>query len=209
MDASRRLNDNSSKKLDPWDYSGIRPFNVNYMSGFYSDRFDMGSDAMSMMAMSRAQNMMYDKVAKKVPGSPQGMVESAPMFHVSKKYYTMLPAWFLSFRYEGMNYTIMVNGQTGKVAGAVPYEKKKFFALFAGVFAGLAAVLAPACGFLARAILSSRTGSSDGMKALAIPIFAGIVCYLAAAAKMKKYKKNMELTREEAMTKFVKERQEI
>lgn len=209
VDASKKLNDNSSRKLDPWDYSGIRPFNISYMSGFYSDRFDMGSDAMTMMAMSRAQNMMYNKVQGKVPGSPQGIVDSAPIFHVSKKYYTMLPAWFLSFKYEGISYTIMVNGQTGKVAGAVPYEKGKFIGLFGGLLAAFSAVAIPLCTFMTKAILTASSKSDDSFKVLALPIIAAIVMYIAAAAKMKKYKKNMELTKEDAMNKFVKERQEI
>ncbi len=207
VDASKRLNDNTSRKLDPYDYSGIRPFNISYMSGFYSDRFDMGSDTMTMMAMSRAQNLMYEKAKKKVPGSPQGMVDTAPVFHVRKKYYTMLPAWFMSFRYEFKTYTIMVNGQTGKVVGAVPYEKKKFIALFAGLVALLSLATVPLSIFLTKSMLTSK--SSNSMKMLAIPIVFGIIMLIAASAKMNKYKKNMELTTEDEITRFVKERQEV
>ena len=207
VDASRNLNDNSSKKLDPYDYSGIRPFNPSYMSGFYSDRFDMSSDTMTMTAMYRAQAMMYEKAKKTVPGSPEALEDSSPMFHVKKKYYTMLPAWFLSFRYEGSTYTMMVNGQTGKVAGAVPYDKKSFSIFLVGWFLGLAAVITPLTTLLSTAVFKNYNG--DGVKALALPIVVGAFAFIVAQAKYKKFKKNMELSREEKMTKFVKERQEV
>ena len=50
--------------------------------------------------------------------------------------YMMFPAWFLTFRYEDEPYTILVNGQTEKVVGAVPYDKVKmrlFFVLIAAI----------------------------------------------------------------------------
>ena len=209
MDASRNLNDNSSKKLDPYDYSGIRPFHPSYMSGFYSDRFDMSSDTMTVNATYRAQSMMYEKAKKKVPGSPQGMDSGAPMFHVKKKYYTMLPAWFLSFKHEGITYTVMVNGQTGKVAGAVPYDNRKFNIFMTACFLGISAVVTPLSVWMAQALFSSSSGNSNSIKALFIPFFVGGAAFAFAQAKYRKFQRNMELAREEKMTKFVKERQEV
>ena len=209
MDASRNLNDNSSKKLDPYDYSGIRPFNPSYMSGFYSDRFDMSSDTMTVNATYRAQSMMYEKAKKTVPGSPQCIDNSAPVFHVKKKYYTMLPAWFLSFKHEGSTYTVMVNGQTGKVAGAVPYDKKRFSVFLVGCFLGLSAVITPITAWLTQVIFGSTNTSANSYKALVIPLVLGGFCFVWAQAKYNKFQKNMELAREEKMTKFVKERQEV
>ncbi len=208
VDASRNLNDYSSRKLDPYDYSGIRPFHVSYMSGFYSDRFDMSSDQMSTTAMFRAQSMMYEKAKLKVPGSPVGLADSAPMFHIRKKYYTMLPAWFLTFRYDFNTYTIMVNGQTGKVVGAVPYDKKKFYAILSAAFVAASAVAIPLSIALTKAVFSSTSSSNSG-KAMVIPIVAAGFFFMMGHANFKKYKKNMDLAREEKMTEFVKERQEV
>jgi DNA-directed RNA polymerase subunit RPC12/RpoP len=209
VDASKNLNDYSSRKLDPYDYSGMRPFNVSYMSGFYSDRFDMSSDQMSMTAMYRAQSMLYEKAKTKVPGSPVGLVDSAPMFHIRKKYYTMLPAWFLSFRYEFNTYTIMINGQTGKVVGAVPYDKKKFYAVLSAAFVAASTVAIPLSIALTKAVLTSTSSSSNSGKALVLPIIVAGFFFMLGQANFKKYKKNMELAREEKMADFVRERQEV
>lgn len=42
----------------------------------------------------------------------------------------LMPAWFVVFHHEEESYTIMVNGQTGKVVGAVPMNTKKASTIF-------------------------------------------------------------------------------
>ena len=209
VDASRSSNDNSSRKLEPYDYAGIRPFNVSYMSGFYSDRFDMPADTMMMTSMYRAQNMMYEKAKKKVPGSPTGLADSHPVYHVRKKYYVLLPAWFMTFRYEGVPYTIMVNGQTGKVVGAVPYSKKKFFGLFGAIFALLSLILVPIMIAISKAVFISPSKSDGGYKLIIMLFMIVGVLFVSGSTIMKKYKKNMDLTTETKLNKFTNERQEI
>ncbi len=207
VDASKNLNDNISRKLEPYDYSGIRPFNPAYMSGFYSDRFDMSADTMMMTSMYRAQYMMYEKAKKKVPGSPCGMTDSYPMYHVKKKYYTMLPAWFMTIRYNGIPYTIMVNGQNGKVVGAVPYDQKKFWAFFGGMFAAAAVVGIPLNIFIMQELLHTH---SDGTgKLIAFMVMGIATLYAIAWGRYKMFKKSMELSSEEDITNFVKERQDM
>ncbi len=205
VDASKALNDSISRKLEPYDYSGMRPFNIAYMSGFYSDRFDMSADTMMMTSMYRAQAQMYDIASKKVPGSPIGMTDSSPMFHVRKKYYTMLPAWFMTFRYEGMPYTIMVNGQNGKVIGAVPYDKKRLYALIGGLSLALSFICAPAMYYLVPFLLSAKNGA----RGLIMILFAIGFFFFMAYKNYQKLKTNVELTREETMNNYVKERQDV
>lgn len=207
VDASRRLNDNLSKKLEPYDYNGIRPFNPAYMSGFYADRFDMDADTMAMNSMFRVQQLVYEKAKKKVPGSPSGITDSYPVYHVKKQYYTLLPAWFMTFRYEGVPYTILVNGQNDKVVGAVPYSKKKFWGLLGGLFAGCSLVLVPICMKLIPALLVG--GGKDSFKMFALIVIFIIGMYMVGWGNISRFNKSMDLSREETITKFVKERQDM
>ena len=69
--------------------------------------------------------------------------------YVKRREYALLPAWFFVFGYEGRFYNILMNGQTGKMVGALPYDKKKAYLTF-GVLTFLFGVaLAPIlCLFL-------------------------------------------------------------
>jgi hypothetical protein len=37
----------------------------------------------------------------------------------------LLPVWFMTYRYNGEVYSFAINGQTGKLAGTPPLDKKK------------------------------------------------------------------------------------
>ena len=39
--------------------------------------------------------------------------------------YAMVPVWILTTRYENHPYTFMMNGQTGKVVGSLPIDRRK------------------------------------------------------------------------------------
>ena len=41
-------------------------------------------------------------------------------------------------KFAGKNYTFAVNGQTGKVSGELPIDKKKLGLIFGGITAGIA-----------------------------------------------------------------------
>ena len=45
----------------------------------------------------------------------KSVVVSNPQIQIQKETYAMLPAWFMTFRYKENPYTMLVNGQTGKV----------------------------------------------------------------------------------------------
>ena len=41
--------------------------------------------------------------------------------------YALLPVWLLTTKYKDKAYTFMMNGQTGKLVGELPIDKKKTF----------------------------------------------------------------------------------
>ena len=41
------------------------------------------------------------------------------------KYYALFPIWFLNTKYKNNEYLIVINGQTGKIAGNLPIDKTK------------------------------------------------------------------------------------
>lgn len=154
-DASKKLNDTLSKRLEPYYFDKFKDFNEDYLLGFYSDIADVDEDE----AVSTARSRVTDSAREK-------MIASVPEIRMFSDFYTtktkflaevydkpvtaMLPAWFYTYRYNGIPYTIAVNGQTGQVSGGVPWDKKKFFALVAlvtvliGIVLALPAIFLPA-----------------------------------------------------------------
>lgn len=61
--------------------------------------------------------------------------------HRGKADYVLLPVWVLHTKWKGKDYLFSMNGQTGKLTGDLPVSMGRFWAYFAGIAGGLAAML--------------------------------------------------------------------
>ncbi len=130
VDASKQLLDETSQRLEPFDISHKREFHVAYMSGFYADCYDVTYEDALMCASRRAGKLYDDEILKTVEDDYLEIYDSKPEFKELKKEYIMFPVWFLTFRYKDKPFTFLMNGQSGKIIGAVPVHKGKAVALF-------------------------------------------------------------------------------
>ena len=58
------------------------------------------------------------------------------------KHYALLPVWMLHTKWQGKDYLFAMNGQTGKLVGGLPVDKRKVAAWFAGISVPLMILLA-------------------------------------------------------------------
>lgn len=145
VDASSNFCNESSEMLEPFYVNDAKEFNEAYLSGFYADRYDQSSRELESLAVFRCKELFDQQMKDSVGGTSKVIKESNPKSNINGQEYAMLPAWFMTMRYEDKPYTMLVNGQTGKTVGAVPIEKKKVIAAFAVIFAILAAIIVPIC----------------------------------------------------------------
>lgn len=200
MDASKRLNDETSQRLEPFRMVGLMDFNPAYMSGFYADRYDVDSEQIESVAKQRAYDLFFTEVCKTIRASHITVDSSMPTYTIQSMTYVLMPVWFLTFRYAGKPYTFLVNGQTGKVVGAVPYSKAAFW----GLTALLSCLLLPLC--------FSAAGFALDVE-LPLGHFLGITGAIAlgfwqgARRFLHRLHEAIELTRSDVMMKFVRRRQ--
>lgn len=125
VDSSVQLNDNSSRRLEPYYVKDLRDFDPGYLSGYYADIADEDNISLKHIARVRAKELYDGQMKRTIRDQSVELVRSKPHVEFRKEQTALLPAWFFVYYYEGKRYTIMVNGQTGKVVGAVPMDKKK------------------------------------------------------------------------------------
>ena len=209
LDASLNLNDDSSARLEPYDMRQLKEFDMAYLSGFYSDRFDVGVADSTGNAVLKAGYLFNEEIQKDLKHPTGKLVKSDPDFNVYKTDYALLPAWFLSFKYEDKPYTILVNGQTGKMVGAVPYVKAKAAAIFISI-----ALVLCTLGILIFTPLSrfffEYVGFDEKLTwvyTVGVPIGIGLITK-GALDKYKSIKKSLSLTTANKINKFAKERQD-
>ena len=211
IDASLALSDESSSRLEPFELSHLKPFDEDYLAGFYSNVSDVTYIDLKRATNKRAQEFFEKEAMDDVRASRKKVVSSIPSLKIENNMvYAMLPAWFITFKYKGKPNTILVNGDTGKVVCALPWNKGLFYSL---LFT-FGAVATTAAYFVFRYTLpvffmgrSSSSGSDSRGKIIAL-LVAGIIALCSVGIrKIIKVVKNIQLTQDKKMFNFTKKRQ--
>ena len=123
-----------SDGIHPYDVSAIKPYASGYLSGFLAEKRDIpeatAKGEMTREADAYAQSLMQrDHGFNALSGTASFRPEKVKMRYV------LLPAWVLTYKggKDGAPYYYMMNGQTGKVCGRFPIDKKRLLATALGV----------------------------------------------------------------------------
>src|SRR5262249_22186037 len=77
-----------------------------------------------------------------VPGDTQRNLRVQNTISGVRWKHVLLPVWSLQYRFRGATYTVLVNGQTGQVAGKAPISWQKVALLVLGIVLAVLVVLA-------------------------------------------------------------------
>lgn len=205
LDASSNLNDESSQRLEPFDMRGLRDFEVGYMSGFYADRYDQSNKDLRRLASYRVKELFDSQTMGSCSARNKSVVASSPKMTIRKETYAMLPAWFMTFRYKDQPYTMLVNGQTGKLVGAVPYDSAKVKGTAIATFFVSLLFSVPIGIGIAFVAFSDAENFFKILLGIAFVLFSMVASGLKNLSKLQNSEK---LTASQQMNKFAHERQD-
>lgn len=204
IDASRVLTNESSFRLEPYDLTWLKPFDEDYLAGFYSNVSDVVYGDLRRAALGRANEYFAEEALGDVHdgASNKKIISSHPSIRLDRDMvYAMLPAWFITFRYKGKPNTILVNGQSGKVVCGLPWNKILFYTLLV-----LTGVIVTVAAFLLLREILPLLGKIEGR--IFVLIIAGIVTlFVTGFGKMKKVFENIKRTQDKDIFVFTKKRQ--
>lgn len=156
-DGSSKMADDLMESLEPFDYSQAVDFKTAYLSGYFADKYDVGSDICAKRANDRIKNTTEQFFAGTVNGFTGVTAENSSVrLEKSKVQYALYPVWILNTTWKGEKFTFAMNGQTGKFVGNLPLDKATYCKWFAVVFGITAAVVYG--GALLFNLLSGGTG---------------------------------------------------
>ena len=212
VDASVILSDESSQRLEPYNLIDAKPFKESYLLGFYSNASDISDETLQQAANVRGVNAFNSQAKKMVDGHDARVLHCEYETYVDKNNikYALFPVWFVTYFYNGQHNTIMVNGQTGKVVCGLPWNEP----MVKSIHFGLSALLTILLGIGYHALLASEGAPkdlSDGQKMLGIILFPtifGMFVWILGQMKMKKVRKQLDLTQATSIYNFTKKRQE-
>jgi len=225
VEACKVLADKTTDMLEPYFLNEKVPFDTSYLMGFYSNIQDLELRAAQGIANIKARDIFDREVWTRVPRSyfrKTKRVSSVPQHEFARSSYALLPAWFITIDKNGTPYTFLVNGQTGKVVGTVPWNRFLVGGLIAASFITLSllsVLLFVKSGLLSeifamdkslRSHISRKTSDTfdTGQLYSVIGIGMGALAVLGAGfAKFKKVLDNLNLSRSIVTFIFSRKRQ--
>jgi len=138
VDGSEKMDDNYMDAIEPFDYNMIKDFQSAFLSGYLAEKYDMTAEQCMDRASKRMKATVETEFGKTVTGYSSVVVESSAVdIKGSKINYSLFPVWVLNTKYKDENYQFMMNGESGRLVGKLPVDKRKFFKymfLYAGIF---------------------------------------------------------------------------
>ncbi|MCQ2406780.1 MAG: hypothetical protein MJ067_06175, partial [Oscillospiraceae bacterium] len=141
-DASKKMPDALMDSIEPFDYSALTDFSTAYLPGFMADRFDVTVEQDSARIDKRCTSSCEGILRDDVSGYSEVKTTGR---HVDikrgKVHYALLPVWVMTTKWNNKDYLFVMNGQTGKLVGDLPVDKKKYKLFKLGVGLAIAAIL--------------------------------------------------------------------
>ena len=142
VDASSKMPDENMDSIEPFDYQALKPFSNAYLPGFLADQYDVSVEQSASRADTRCKASCESALRSTVTGYTTCTPETQTVrIRRGQVQYALLPVWMLHTKWKGKDYLFSMNGQTGKLTGDLPVSWGRFWAYFAGIAGGLAAVL--------------------------------------------------------------------
>lgn len=141
-DASEKMDDDTMDKLEPFDYTALKPFAMPYLSGYLSERYNFTDEQMQSRVRKRVDRYITEIARSTMLGySTVSVLDNHISMNNKHNEYALLPVWMLNCRYHGKDFNFVLNGQTGKIVADRPISKGKAAAYFVGIFVIMMIVL--------------------------------------------------------------------
>lgn len=146
VDGSKRFPNDIMNSIEPFDYNELKEFNYSYLSGFLSEKYDVTKEEAEEDAILRAKNSFIESLKKDIVGY-NIVVKTSDNINLSNtdNAYVLLPVWMLNIKYKEKIYTFAMNGQTGKLIGDIPIDKKKAIITAILIFVSIILILSLLC----------------------------------------------------------------
>jgi DNA-directed RNA polymerase subunit RPC12/RpoP len=127
-------------KLDPWDLENLMPFDKSYLSGFITEKYQIGLEDGFDVAKGIMDPKIRQLIRRDIGGDEQRIISMKTNYDDITFKHLLLPVYVSAYRYKDKLYQFLVNGRTGEVQGQRPYSWIKIaFAVLLGL--GIIALL--------------------------------------------------------------------
>lgn len=134
--ALNRENKELVEAVQPFRLDSAKPFAMGYLSGFQAEKRDIEKKDLEAELRQEVQEHAAAMVRSSVGGYNTIKTTAESFRPTSEKWkYLLVPVWVVTYKGgDGKTYYYAMNGQTRKICGVLPIDKKRVAGLFFGIF---------------------------------------------------------------------------
>lgn len=134
-DGSKRIDDALMESIEPFNYTGIKPFSMSYLSGTPAEKYDVNKEEAAKRIDERVRQAADAELRRTAEVYTRlENVRISTNYRSAQYVYALLPVWFLNYQYKGKDFSFVINGQTGLTFGQLPVSSGKLFLVSAAIF---------------------------------------------------------------------------
>lgn len=124
--ASKIFSKKVLKDIMPYDYTALKKFSLQDISSHYAEQYAATQDKSLSDALQQAEHLTDSFFIENAFSCQEVSIEEKEGdASVLSSQYALLPVWTVRYDYRDSEYTFLMNGQTGKVAGNPPLSPSK------------------------------------------------------------------------------------
>jgi hypothetical protein len=134
------------ERLYPYDLQALTAYDPAYLAGWQAQAYDMQLQEAWDVGKSRSREQARQACRADIPSAHVRNFGMTAEFEDERWRYVLLPVYLASYGYRGKTYQLMVNGQTGALAGYKPVDWLRVWLvlgaiLLPGILGGLIGLL--------------------------------------------------------------------
>ena len=142
IDGSSKMPDDMMESIEPYNYGDAVDFQTAYLAGYLADKYDVTAEESIDRANERVRRSAEDAMRSTIVGYATVTAESGSVRIANgKARYALYPVWLLNTTWDKKQYTFAMNGQTGKLIGDLPLDKRSLWK-WRGILAAACTVIA-------------------------------------------------------------------
>jgi len=141
--ASAGLRADLIDRLGGFDTTELVPYRPEYLAGWQAEEYSIDLEHGWQDGLGRIEELQRRRCAGDVPGDTHRNLRVDNAISDVRWKHVLLPVWSLAYTYRGKPWPVLINGQSGRVAGKAPLSWIKILIALASLAAsaGLVAAL--------------------------------------------------------------------
>jgi len=137
-----KLSPELMQKLGGFETRALVPYKPEYLAGWRAEEYQLDLEQGWQRSQEAVVESQKSRCAGDVPGDTHRNLRVQNTISGIRWKHVLLPVWSLQYRFRGETYTVLVNGQSGSVAGKAPISWAKVALFVVGVGMAVLLVLA-------------------------------------------------------------------